>query len=260
MSELLMLQRALQAHLLRPDTEADPLAALIADSAAVPRARRLHIYANAYRVRMVEALTADFSALRGYLGDDEFETLAGRYIDAQPSRQFSLRWVGHALEDFLRTQPPYAEHPELAELARFEWALCHAFDAADAAPLAPAALSALTPAQWPQLRLAFVPAHAVIALRGNAPLLWQALNRDEVPPAVEWFADDRYWLVWRRELTLLFRPLDDIELIAFERFRDGADFAEVCAALADRLPEAEIPARAAGLLQRWLQDELVAAP
>jgi len=66
----------------------------------VPRSTRIAIYANAYHARFVEALAADYSALKTYLGDDEFEQLINAYIEAYPSQYFSMRYVGQHLSDF----------------------------------------------------------------------------------------------------------------------------------------------------------------
>ena len=51
------LQQALQGHLLNP--EYDP-GACIVDTDKVPRAVRLHIYANAYRARLFRTETENF--------------------------------------------------------------------------------------------------------------------------------------------------------------------------------------------------------
>lgn len=254
-TQLLAIQRALQAHLLDPEINLD---AVVAESPQVSSAIRLHIYANAYRVRFVEALTADYGMLRRYLGDDAFEALVQAYIAEQPSRYVSLRDVGAGMEDFLRRTEPYAAHIELIELARFEWALCHAFDAADCEPATLALFANLDAELWPALTVCFAPALRCIELRSNAPLLWQSLNADGALPALT-VAGPELWLVWRRQLRLMFRRALPQERVALEAFRRGAAFAEVCAALVDELPESAVPTRAVALLQQWLQDELIVA-
>jgi hypothetical protein len=267
MSELLRSQRELQNYLLDlhsileagTSLSAARLDALIVESERVPRAVRLHIYANAYRARFVEALSVDFNGLHAYLGDDAFTELIHAYIEQNPSHSFSLRNLGSTLANFLQVTHPYAEHIELHELAMFEWALCHAFDAADSRCAEIAHFSAMPTEQWQALTLQFVPALRVIALHSNAPAIWKALNSEQAPPAVEFAADDQPWIVWRRDLTLLFRPLDDIEKTALDVFMRGETFADVCGELVEQLPESEVPQRAAVILQQWLNDGLIAA-
>lgn len=250
------IQRSLQGYLLDPQHKPDDL---VIETEKVSRDTRLGIYANAYRTRIVEAMAADYCALKTYLGDDEFEALIIAYIDANPSRYFSMRWVGSELGAFIQNTSPYSEHLDLIELARFEWALCDAFDAADKTALRADALATLSAEQWADLTLQFSPSLQLIALKTNVPQLWKALNADEAPPVLT-NSSKQVWLIWRRQLKLLFRPADALEVLALEQFRRGNAFGDVCALLAEHLPEEQVPVRAVGFLQQWLQDELIVEP
>ncbi len=258
MSELLpglsALQVAMQEFLLDPRR---PVEHLIAANTRLAPATQLGVYAEAYRARLVEALDADFSGLHAYLGDDQFERLVHAYVAAHPSRHFSLRWLGRHLADFLAATPPYAEHPELGELARFEWAQCAAFDAPDSAALGIAELAALAAADWPGLRLIFHPAVIRLDLCTNAPTLWLAINAGEMPPPLEKFDRPRPWLLWRQDLRVLFRALADAEAVALDQFRAGANFTAICEELCAWLPTEEVPVQAAAQLRRWVEDGLV---
>ncbi len=261
-AELLQIQRALQQHLLNPSTASNALTieAAVLETENVSRTVRLNIYANAYRARIVEALSTDFHMLHAYLGDTGFTELVHSYIEQYPSRYFSLRGIGGELVTFLQTTEPYSAHIDLHELAQFEWALCHAFDAADTRCACSADFFTLQPEQWPELTLQFVPALRVLELHSNAPAIWKALKNEQAPPAVAINSMPQHWLVWRRDLKLLFRPLDAIEKIAFEIFANGGAFADVCGALAETLPEEAVPQRVVALLQQWLSDALITAP
>jgi uncharacterized protein (UPF0276 family) len=231
----------------------------VVESATLARDPRIAIYAHAYRARLVEALGHDFGALRQWLGDDSFAELVGAYVGTYPSRRRTLRDVGRELPAFLHAVEPYRQQVALVELARFEWALCDAFDAADAPCLARDDLAALAAAEWPLLRLHFHPSLQCLPLTGNTPARWCALNAGETPPVFVAAERDTVWLVWRHELKLLFRPLDEFERAAFEAFRGGAPFAAVCEQLADLEPAERVPPLLAGLLQRWLEEGLIAA-
>jgi hypothetical protein len=115
---------------------------------------RLDIYASMYFFRLLDCLAEGFPALHAVVGHETFHHIARDYVATHPSRHPSLRALGAALGDFLerdrlRWQPPY-----LADLARFEWLLLEAFDAADRAPLPPERLKSLPAEKWPLVRLA----------------------------------------------------------------------------------------------------------
>jgi hypothetical protein len=247
-------QMRFQDHLLDPTHNLDDL---IADSGRASRETRLAIYTNAYRVRMVEAAAADYAQLRNYLGDASFEELIHAYLHENPSRHSNLRWFGERLSEFLKTSEPYASHPDLHEMAVFEWALCGAFDAADAEPLQLADLAGLTPEGWAALRPVFHPSLRCIALRGNLPDIWEALNEECDPPPLQFAEAPVHWLVWRKELRLMYRPMSIDEQQCLQWFLAGADVGGVCERLAGQLAPELVPAHVAGLLGRWVSDALL---
>lgn len=251
---LAKLQTALQSFLLDPRELAEHL---IAANARIPPAIQVGVYAEAYRVRLAEALDADFAGLHVYLGDDEFERLVHAYLIKHPSRHFSLRWFGRHLADFLAANLPYAEHPDISEMARFEWAQCDAFDAPDTAVIGMAEFAAIAAPQWPGLRLAFHPSLVRLDLQTNVPALWLALNAGESPPALERLDQPQPWLLWRSELRVLFRPLTAAEAFGLDQFRADATFTAVCEGLCQWFSPEDIPLQAATLLRRWVEDGLV---
>jgi hypothetical protein len=253
-SPLAELQAALQGFVLDPR---QPVPQLIVADARIPPATQAGVYAEAYRARLVGALDADFSGLHAWLGDDEFTRLVHAYLAAHPSRHYSLRGFGGQLAAFLAVQPDYAPHRELADMACFEWAQCHAFDAPDATVLEATALAGIPPGHWPGLRLHFHPALVRLDLHTNAPQLWLALHEGQAPPAVECYQVFHPWLVWRHDLRILFRALPDAEGFALDRFRGGATFGAVCDWLCGWFAEDEVPARAAGYLREWVDAGLV---
>jgi len=256
---LTKLQQRFQQHLLLP--EADALADMVATTPELSRAARLHIYSNAYRERMVEALDADYHQLHVFLGDDEYSRLIYAYLRAHPSKQPSLRRFGARLPQFLRQTRPYCLHPELAELADFEWALCHAFDAADADAIGLEELTALPPEQLAALRLDFHPSLKEATPHSEAPAVWQALNDNPSapPPDFNWPQEARTWLVWRQELRLMFRPSAPDEAWALDAFRNRRTFGDVCEGLCRWHEDERVPQRAVALLQQWVNEQLVIA-
>ena len=129
------------------------------------------VYRHAYRARLRGALRDNFEVLPLVMGDDAFDALANAYIDAHPSRHYSLRWFGHALGDFMAGHGSLVDHPAMTDLARMEWALRTAFDAAPATLLTPAELAAVPAQDWAQLvHRAPLGAIAGFAMGGRAGL------------------------------------------------------------------------------------------
>lgn len=244
-------------------------------------AARVDVYRRAYRARLVSALRDNFEVLVQALGDEAFDALAAAYVQAHPPTQPSIRWFGHALADFM-AGPGEAcvSHPALVDLARMDWALRQAFDAADAPVLGVDALRAVAPPRWARLRFVLHPSVQMLPLEWQVEPAWRALraalDRDAAAPgpadhrdrAV--FSDDatpevpvplpgaHVLLVWRRGLHTQWRSLAADEAAMLRAVAQDADFACLC----EQALEAKVDAPAAfvaGLLQRWVADELLSA-
>src|SRR5882757_3451378 len=144
-SALAALQEQFQSYVLgaAPGIEA----AVIGNDKSDARAP-LNVYADAYRLRLLEVLGNDYEALRLFLGADKFERMGRAYIEAHPSDTASVRWFGRHLAEFLNNTAGYAARPVLGELALFEWKKAEVFDSPDAEPVALEAIAAVPPESW----------------------------------------------------------------------------------------------------------------
>jgi hypothetical protein len=253
-TQLTLVQGDFQDYLLRGSAA---VADHVIGTARVPVATRLGVYGSAYCARLAEALQANFPALAKLLDAEDFGVLASRYVAAHDSSFFSIRYYGHELPQFLARHPDYLDAPVLAELARWEWAMTGAFDAADATPLSHAALARFSPQQWPQLRFSWHPSVARLGLAWNAPQLWQALKEDAERPAASLNRDPVQWLLWRQGLSTYFRSLPATEARALDAARDSWPFGELCDLLCDEVGEAQAPTQAATLLRGWIDAGLI---
>ncbi|MEO7557491.1 MAG: DNA-binding domain-containing protein [Gammaproteobacteria bacterium] len=256
MSGLIHLQKDFQDYLLTPGT-APGLERHIVDTAYASAQLRLGIYAEAYRLRLEEALCNDFEALHGLLGDEQFHTLCLFYIDAHPSRHFSLRYFGQHMAAFLAQTEPYAGNPVLAELAEFEWALIDAFDAWDSTVITVEEMGRLAPDVWPMLCFEWHASVQRLELAWNVQRLWSALKEDTAPETPQRSDAAQPWLIWRRELATYFRSLTAHEAWALDTVRAGENFSTLCAGLCAWVAEDQAAATAAGLLHRWVSDGLI---
>lgn len=256
MKDLASLQRAFQRHVYRPGR------ALERAVLATPRAsaaRRLGVYADAYRLRLVEALGSDYPGLLGLLGETEFDRMMREFVAAHPSRQPNLRWYGEELARFLGRSPDWRGRPLLAELACFEWALGLAFDSTDAALATPQEAARVPAADWPGMHLRLHPSVQLLSLRCNAPQVWRAASAGKKPPAT--LMQDRPvgWLIWRKGYVPFYRVLPPEEAWALAAAAKGRSFGELCEGLRRRVGGAQAAQRAAQLLKGWLAEGLVRA-
>jgi len=261
-------QQRFQALLLKGDAHEAP------DDGEAPLlqpgcARGLQVYQQAYRARLVGALQENFPVLLQAMGDASFEALALAYLDAHPSRQPSIRWFGHGLADFMAG--PYAEaldHPALVDVARMDWALRAAFDAADDEPLSPAGLAAAAAEEGEALRLRPRASSQLLQLDWAVEPAWAELARHrqaveaaaesgrpveaDEPELPEPLAHPHALLIWRPGLDTRWRSLEAAEAQLVRAVFEGArlDGLSQCAA------EAWGPDEAAGALATWVQQSL----
>lgn len=235
------------------------MAGAVLATARAGAARRLGVYADAYRLRLVAALANDYPALRGLLGEAGFDRMMRAYIAARPSCHANLRWYGGALARYLSHSPQWRRRPLLTELARFEWALGLAFDAADA-PLAAVQDAARVPAdRWPEMRLRLHPSVQLLRLRSNAPLVWRAASTGRESPAAAMRRRPVHWLVWRKGHQPFYRALSREEAWALGAVAEGRCFSDLCDGLRRHVRAAHAAQRAAQLLKGWLEQGLVRA-
>ncbi len=217
------------------------------------------LYLVAYRARLAGALRDNFPVLHRALGDEAFDELARDYIEAHPSHFRSIRWFGDALVGFLDANLERLPHPALADIARMDWAICCAFDAADAASFTLSDLAALSPEEWPAHRFSLLPSACVIDLAWRVEPIWRALNENAEAETAAPEPSSHALLVWRPQLEGLWRSIEAPEAAALRALMNGATFAECCIAIAET--GAPDPATiAAGLLQRWVLDGLLSNP
>lgn len=251
-SSLAELQRDFQRHVMHGH---ERIVDAIEDSAAVPATLRLSIYSEAYRLRLTEALASTLPRLQQLLGTERFAELAREYIDLCPSSYPSIRWFGDRMPHLL--QKSFPEQPWFAELATFEWAVAAAFDGADAEPVGIEALAAIAPEQWPTLAFRFHPTVQVLAMHTNAPVLFKALSADDPLPGCVMLDEAQSWLIWREQLRPQYRSLGPDEVAALQVMRDGGSFEMLCDRLCAWYAADAVPAQAAGLLKRWVVEQMI---
>jgi hypothetical protein len=159
MSSLKELQESFQRGILAGD---DTVLAEIKDSPKEERKVLFGVYRNAYVARLAEVLADDYEQVHAYLGDAGFARLAKSYIAAHPSDRRSARDFGRHVPDFLKTDPGFTAHAEVAEIAALEKALADAFDGPEAGPLSLVALADVRQSSGPSLSSPPIPRLTVL--------------------------------------------------------------------------------------------------
>ena len=255
MNHLRQTQRRFQSHVFSDD---ERIGSEIVSTPNANAQTRLAIYHNAYRLRLLEALSTDYPALTRLLGDSEFKKAGLAYIDEHPSRDPNLRWFGGNLSAFLRTKSPYCDRPVCSEMAEFEWTLTLAFDAADESTVSVQALAAIPGQAWPNLTFQQHASVRRLTLQHNVAAFWKEVDAQQEPAQPpQQSASPVSWVIWRRGLRCFFRSLDADEAFALDCLQAGDSFAQICTAMSDRVAVIEIASQAATLLKRWVTDGLI---
>ena len=255
MNDLGNLQRRFQNYLIGISDEIE------ADIISTPDAlaeHRLGAYYNAYRIRLIDALAVDYSALQKYLGAEAFENLALGYLQAHPSTHPSIRWFGKGLVTYISNEYKHRETEFLSELANFEWSKGLIFDTCDESLLFQLDdMARVPPAAWQDIRIKFQPAIRYLDLYWNVCPYYMALDMDEPLPEKYRNEYPQRWLIWRKNRDPHWRSLEVHEAWAFESAQNGGNFAEICEGLLEWISEDQIAITAAGFLKQWISDELV---
>jgi hypothetical protein len=219
---------------------------------------RLAIYRHAFRARLTAALRENYPVLHQVLGDETFDEVALGFIAAHPSRQPSIRWFGNELPAHLQVlaDADQLPHPALPDLARMEWALGTAFDAADATPLSVEQLLAVAPEAWPELRFTAHPSLRLIALDWAIEPLWRALSDNPEAETAAPEAQPHHLLVWRQNDQTQWRSVEPFEANLLQAALAGESFTELCECAAATQGE-QAAAAVAGYLRVWVEAGLL---
>jgi hypothetical protein len=163
---------------------------------------RLAVYQGMYPLRMHDALAADYTGLKAFLGPHMFEHFVADYVAKHPSRSYTLNRLGDHVPRFLKTW----HHPKrafLADLARLELAVTETFDAEEGS--SPAAPPAHVDVDWEGRRFGIAPTLRLLSFRHAAGPALDALKagrRVSTRPKPSWAAvHRRSFVVYRLDLS-----------------------------------------------------------
>ena len=158
----------------------DQARTLVLPSKTLSPLERLDIYRDMYLLRMEEALSIDYPALKHFLGAEQFMRLVARYVDLHPSRSYTLNRLGDGLCEFIAPLDDLPRPEFCHELARLEYALTCVFDAPETPVLKAEGVRAVPPEAWETARLK--PVEAFRLLEFNYPVSRYVGGVDEENP------------------------------------------------------------------------------
>lgn len=250
--ELQALQQAFMTGL-QQQTATPPMPLVVGP---LPAELRWYIYANAYQSRLLECLQQDFEQTWAYVGDEMFASLCLAYLQQHPPHSWTLRDLGAQFPLHLEQALP--GHPQVSELAEFEWRLRAAFDAADAEPLTLGEIQCLDPESWPDLRFLVTPSTDLHHQHFNSLEVWKALKAEQAPPPPQRSEFAIPCLIWRdAERRTRYRSLEADEAVLIDALLHQEAFATLCVLLNARLPGDNAAFQAGQYLQQWLTDGLL---
>jgi len=150
---------------------------VVRPSASLTAAERVGVYHGMYLARMAEALESDYPALARFLGPEAWRRLVTAYVQAHPSRSYTLNGLGRDLPRFVRTAR-VARPAFCRDLARLEWAVTEVFDAPETRALTEADLAPVAPGDWERARLVPVEALRLVVLDHDAGAHIDAVRKE----------------------------------------------------------------------------------
>lgn len=243
MLQAVLAEKALSLQTIRSDDIADVIS-------------RLAVYRDGYRIRLRDALKVEFAGLQCMAGA-RFDVLLDKYVEAHPSEHYNIRWYGAGLAAFLDYARPWRDKPQLAEIARLDWAISTAFDAADEPSMSVADLSVVPMEAWANLRFSLQKNLQIVACLCNTDAFRRAADRGDKRPRLHRFTQPRQIMVWRMATTVHYRQLADDECHVLDAAMQGEPFTSLCERLADFHDEATAMPRMVALLKAWLEAGLI---
>jgi hypothetical protein len=214
-------------------------------------------------------LESDYPALSSAIGTHAFNDLVTSYLLVEPSRHPSLRYAGARLSRFLSSHEAAAgirsRFVWASDLAALEWARVDVFDASDAAVMTRETLAARTPESFGSIHLRLGSWALRRRFEYSVDRIWASATRETLDPSspdllAEDTKGDVRLLIWRRDEAVLHRRIEKPEADALDLLDQGIEFEGLCEWAATEIGEDAAPALAAGWLDAWLSDAILADP
>jgi hypothetical protein len=249
------------------DVSADQAEAVICRSQNQTPIERLQVYANAYYARLLECLRQEFPALAHAVGEDTFNGFGLGYLQAYPSRSYTLANLGRHFPRFLaETRPADTIAPDgsprwpdfLIDLATLERTYSEVFDGPGIEGervLQAEDLLAIPKDRWPDVRLIPVPCLRLLVLRYPVHEYISAVRAKAEAVVPE--PSPTYLVVTRRQFVVRRCAVSPVEYSLLADLVGGATLGTAIESVASH-PDADAESLPT-MLQTWFQQWASAA-
>lgn len=210
---------------------------------------QLAVYVNAYRFRLYDVTAEDYSVLKHYLGDHDFDHLIKDFANTVHSDHFNIgRYASH-LPDFLKNHA--LGHPFAVELSTLENAISQLTDPEETVPLQPQHLEGMTPQDLMETMLHPRKALQLFTFEYPVNAYYHDVKDERSPPPPA--KEKTYLAVFRHEDVVWRMGLEamEYELLSalFSQKTIGEALANVDASAAEELSE---------YFARWMRNGMLA--
>ncbi len=283
-SDLHRLQQRMAAAVMRPLTRseqmrkrdvscpsvADEASAFIRPNDRLTSFERLEIYNRQYWYRLFSSFEEDFPGLKSVVGSRKFQALMRAYLEAHPSRSFTLRNLGSSLVVWLKENPQHTKPntDSAIAMAALEWSHIEAFDNESRKPLTADEIAKLNGDSHitlqPYLRLLASPYavdDSLLAVREDSQrsgtqasnavgihLVRRTRSRRPVQEQI-------YLAIHRHDDTVYYKRLSREDFLLLQALEQDQSLGEAIegAFVDSAVPEADRPALIQSAFHRWMQ-------
>jgi hypothetical protein len=215
-----------------------------------PRGRdELDVYAEMYFFRLVDVIAAQHERLVTAIGRQRFMRLVGEYLREHPPRTHDVGDAGDRLPVFLATHAIGLEKPWLVDVTRLERLHVDLVGAEDARLLRLDDLSSLAPEDLLATILRTIPAAEIIDSEWDLEAAWH----DPISPPRR----ETHLVVWRPDVDVLHRRVDEGELIPLVLARVGSPISRIAEELSGDLAPDAAARRLFSLVERWIDEGIL---
>jgi hypothetical protein len=178
------------------------------------------------------------------------------YVDQKPSQHFSINVFGDNIPSFLEYTEPYSHRLELAEMAKFEFALNKAIHTLNAPVLLPQDMAQISQEKWADTKITPHPSVQILTLQWNVPELWRPAFEKEPLPELKQIGP-MAWLVWQKDINTYYVSLSPQDSFIMESLKNDFCVAQICEGLCQWMGEEEVPQYLVQTILNWLHDKLL---
>jgi hypothetical protein len=207
----------------------------IADAFSHPD--RLTIFRNNTFASLTQALKTTFPVTVRLCDERFFAYAAHEFITSEPPREARLSEYGAGFPRFLARFVPCQNHPILAAMASFEWAIAASLNDAEELPAPIASIEQITG----KASLAFQPHLRLILSRWPVLQLWTEHKRADAPAPAPLAREIERVAIIRHGEDIQFLPLDAARFAFWHALARGLCFEAAASRALSRAPTFDLP-------------------